>query len=92
MSSYESFSLVSAESQCCGTPVLFFDVGGIKETIVDSSSLSVEYDDFEAIKNILDTNAFDNVNRNNISSLSMSKFAKESVYNSYIALYKKLWH
>lgn len=92
LSSYESFSLVSAESQCCGTPVLFFDVGGIKETIVDSSSLSVKYDDFEAIKNALDSNAFDNVNRKNISSLAMSKFAKESVYNSYIALYKKLWH
>ena len=90
LSSYESFSLVAAESQCCGSPVLFFDVGGIKETVVDDSSIPVEYDNFGKIKNAIVCNAFDNVDRVKLSSLAIQRFSLKSISDNYFQLYKKL--
>jgi len=35
----ENFPTTCLEAQCCGTPVCGFDVGGVRETLVDNCDL-----------------------------------------------------
>lgn len=46
----ENFPTTCVEAQCCGTPVVGFDVGGTKETSVYSEGDFVNYGDIELLK------------------------------------------
>lgn len=46
----ESYPTVSIESQCCGTPVVGFDVGGVRETIYRGMGEAVPLGDMDAME------------------------------------------
>lgn len=50
LSKRETYSMVTAESLCCGTPVVGFLAGGPESIAIEKFSAFVEYGDLKAIK------------------------------------------
>ena len=50
LSKRETYSMVTAESLCCGTPVVGFLAGGPESIAIEKYSAFVEYGDLNAIK------------------------------------------
>ena len=50
LSKRETYSMVTAESLCCGTPVVGFLAGGPESIAIEKFSTFVEYGDLNAIK------------------------------------------
>ncbi len=86
-STIETFSVVIAESLCCGIPVVASNVGAIPELINTSNGVLSEnsVDSWvDAINKVLNTN-FD---RNLIASESAEKFNTQKVGDLFVEFYK----
>lgn len=86
----ETFSMVTAESLCCGTPVVGFKAGGPESIALPDYSRFVNYGD---INELLDR--INEFNRNvpdkaHISKLSLSTYSEKIMAHEYERIYKKL--
>lgn len=84
-SSRETFSMVTAESLCCGTPVVGFKAGGPESICTEGFASFVEYADMDAYTQEAISIGKD---QENISTRYSSIFSKESMINSYIHVYR----
>lgn len=84
----ETFSMPSAESLACGTPVVGFLAGGPETICLEEYSEFVEFGDTEALyKSVLGwINFKDNVNVD-IAKIAKEHYSKERMSNKYIDLY-----
>lgn len=86
----ETFSMVVAESLCCGTPVVGFKAGGPEQIAIKEYSQFVEYGDTELlekhVKNFID--CF--LNKKNISEASRNCYSKKTMCNNYLYIYKEI--
>lgn len=86
----ETFSMVVAESLCCGTPVVGFKAGGPEQIAIKEYSQFVEYGDVELlekhVKNFID--CF--LNKKNISEASRNCYSKKTMCNNYLYIYKEI--
>lgn len=88
-SKQESFPTVSLEAQCCGTPVIGFDVGGVAESIIWGMGKVVPVKDIEAMKAAiiefgekkknLEYKILDNI---------LEEYSSERMAHKYLLLYK----
>lgn len=85
----ENFPTTCLEAQCCGTPILGFDVGGVKETSVFDENRFVDYGNIDALANSLDEMLTTNYNKENLSKKAISIYSEKVMCNSYIQIYKK---
>ena len=81
----ENFPTTSMESQCCGTPVCGFDVGGVRETIATDAYLST-FGDIQSLKKnlILALNTAYN------PSIARQVLGKERMLDEYNKVYKTI--
>lgn len=84
-SDYETFSVICAESLCCGTPILASAVGGIREYFAPGYGYLVEDNSVELFSEKMDLmlknlGAFE---RKKISNETSKKFCKEKVGEEY---------
>lgn len=88
----ETLSVTNLEAQACGTPVIAFDSGGMRETISDKTGLLVNPGDIdglvEAIKII--TNADDQFKPGMCRKHIKTKFNKRTNFQTYIDLYESI--
>lgn len=85
-SSRETFSMVTAESLCCGTPVVGFNAGGPESISRLGHSLFCDYGDMDSlIRNITTIQKSDG-----ISSLYTKEFSEDSMVRQYESVYKSL--
>lgn len=87
----ETFSLVTAESLACGTPVIGFNSGGPEEIAIDNMGYFVRYGDYISLKkhiiNMIDNNfkmATESTMRNHI----IKNYSQDAMIEKYYNIYK----
>lgn len=86
----ETFSMITAESLCCGTPVVGFRAGGPETIAIDEYSRFVGYDDIPALEHELKTMLARKVDRAEMSCQARAKFNKRVMAENYIRIYNAL--
>ena len=86
----ETFSMVTAESLCCGTPVAGFMAGAPEMIALEEYSTFVPYGDLDALETAVKQWLETDVNKEKISQKAREKYSKQAMAQGYINLYKKL--
>ena len=89
VSKRETFSMVTAESLCCGTPVVGFKAGGPESIAIPDFSEFVEYGDINLLKNSITRMKNKKLDKSRISLISISKYSKKVMFEKYNAIYKE---
>lgn len=92
-SAKETFSMVSAESLACGTPVIGFDSGAPKEVAPPGYGEFVPYGDLEALENLLLQVKSGEVRLNpphQCEEFARGRYSKESMLQGYQSIYRQL--
>ncbi len=82
----ENFPTTCLEAQCSGTKVIGFDVGGVKETIVEDCNLC-QYGDIEKLKQLANKVINSGYDKNEFSEISVKIYSNETMCNEYYKLY-----
>ena len=83
----ETFSMVTAESLCCGTAVVGFKAGAPEQITIKEYSDFVEYGDVNALYESVKTSLEKTYNREEISKLAHEKYADEKMIEKTIEIY-----
>ncbi len=83
----ETFSMVTAESLCCGTPVVGFKSGAPEQIAIPDYSEFVEYSDVKALGDSVLRMLNKPIDSNLVSSNSIDRYSKETMVNNYINVY-----
>lgn len=86
----ETFSMVTAESLCCGTPVVGFKAGAPETIALPEFSKFVEYGNVDELKNALEEILSKEWDSSDISDKAIQKYDKTVMYNDYMKVYEKL--
>ena len=86
----ETFSMVCAESLCCGTPVVGFNAGGPESISIPEYSRFVEQGNIEALAAAIREIEKQSMNRGEISQKASLLYSKEVMSLKYLEVYKKL--
>lgn len=88
----ETFSMVCAESLCCGTPVVGFRAGGPETISLTDYSAFAEYGDIEALTSCVMKLLSISADKRKISSLAEKCYDRRVMAENYIGIYKKLFN
>ena len=83
----EPFGLSVAEAMLCGTPVVAFNRGAMKELIVEGESGFLVNTVAEAVESLTKVRS---IGRGNCRRYAAEKFSSQLMADQYIALYKKI--
>lgn len=90
VSERETFSMVTAESLCCGTPVVGFKAGGPESITIPEYSSFVEYGNIEALKESLQRTLATEWNKQEISAKAQTCYDRRVMTEDFINVYKQL--
>lgn len=84
----ETFSMTTAESLCCGTPVVGFKAGAPEQIAIKKYSSFVEHGNIDKLyKEVI---KFLNIKKDiKLEKIAKDKYSKENMINKYIEIYKK---
>lgn len=86
----ETFSMVTAESLCCGTPVVGFRAGGPESIAIKEYCCFVEYGDEDALQKALSCYLTSDFDKEQVSRESKMVYSKENMGEGYLKVYQKL--
>lgn len=86
----ETFSMITAESQCCGTPVVGFKAGGPESIAVPAFSEFVEYGNIEVLHQTVLQWLQRDIDKTKLAQEALNKFSKETMTEGYISAYKSI--
>ncbi len=87
----ETFSMVTAESLCCGTPVVGFLAGGPESIALERYSAFVEHGNLDALRAAV-LHQLKMGKAPDIEASAHKKYSKERMVRDYMACYEKLMH
>lgn len=89
----ETFSMVCAESLCCGTPVVGFEAGAPEETALEEYSTFVPFGDLAALEAAVQTwLERGEIPKRQICRAAEQRYSRERMAGEYIELYRGLTH
>lgn len=86
----ETFSMVCAESLCCGTPVVGFKAGGPESISLEEYSEFVDYGDISALENSVFDYLKKKLSAEEISDKAQKIYDKTNMCRNYITVYERL--
>lgn len=89
-SKMENFPTTCIEALSCGTPVVGFDVGGVKETAPEGYGIFVPYGNIDSLERAVRNVFSDQPKKEKISTFASKKFNKDVMTTKYIALYEEI--
>lgn len=90
LSKRETFSMVTAESLCCGTPVIGFKAGGPESIALKDYSSFVDYGDVEMLSSRMSFMLKQNWDSSVISERACEVYSKEKMVSEYSNIYRQL--
>lgn len=87
-SEIENFPTTCLEAACCGTPIVGFDVGGIKEAVNDDVSKLVPLGDIESLASTVMSLALIESSREKNSKKYISMYSEQRMASTYYSLYE----
>ena len=91
LSKRETYSMVTAESLCCGTPVVGFLAGGPESIAIEKFSAFVEYGDLKAIKASICKIITANIQKTDIEHEAKKVYANSTMLSNYLSIYNSLY-
>lgn len=88
----ETFSMVCAESLCCGTPVVGFAAGAPEQIAIEKYSRFVQQGDVEQLKHAVEDVLNSKFEQNEIEKNAHIAYAKSTMTEKYIKLYNAVMH
>ena len=89
-SKQETFSMVTAESLCCGTPVIGFKAGAPERICVPEYCVFVPYGDLSALKSALMGILDREIDKQLLSNIAKWKYSYERMAAEYLSIYDTL--
>jgi len=86
----ETFSMVVAESLCCGTPVVGFQAGGPESIALPEYSEFVEQGNVEALKKAVLHVLSQKIERDDIAKTAENVYSGERMVREYMRIYEEL--
>ena len=86
----ETFSMVTAEALCCGTPVVGFQAGAPESIAIPEYSVFVPYGDLGALRTALIEQLNRNTDRRCLSEMARQKYSGERMAEEYLDTYHAL--
>lgn len=86
----ETFSMIVAESLCCGTPVIGFEAGGPESIAIPEYTGFVPYGDINALNQVATAMLDRKFDRLSIASKACERYSKERMVNEYLAVYSNI--
>lgn len=86
----ETFSMITAESLCCGTPIVGFKAGAPETISIPEYSRWVDFGNIESLKNVILEVFTLNINKIQLSDLAKSVYDRKIMVGNFIHVYKTL--
>lgn len=90
LSKKESFSMIVAESLCCGTPIIGFEAGAPEQITIDEYSEFVENGNLQLLKSIVLKWLNKSIDKACISEVAKEKYSQQSMVSAYEKIYRRL--
>ncbi len=85
----ETFSMVTAESLCCGTPVVGFKAGAPEQISIPEYSSFVDFGDLESLHEEMKKFLAESLLKMDIALTSNCKYAKQTMTENYLKIYEE---
>ena len=86
----ETYSMVTVESLCCGTPVAGFQAGGPESIALSEYSCFVEYGNIDALVEAVREMLKRERDKAGISKIAHARYSKEKMTERYLEVYNRL--
>lgn len=84
----ETFSMVCAESQCCGTPIVAFKAGGPETISIPGYSAFAEQGNDDNLESLIRQWLFKSIDHQLLSQIAIEKFSPLNMCEKYYNIYK----